>query len=273
MKASVSIQIPKPCTESWATMNTVDDLHRHCAACDKVLTDFSGMSDTEIVLWFKNNNGKVCGRFAPGQLNRALVLPAAKTEKKIPKAFGNWLNALWLLPFAWGSNDAKAQTTSPEVIRSKPPVSVRTTTNTTIETPAEKTTNAVTVSGTVRAADTNKPVTGCTVHCVIDGKSFSVKTDAKGAYKLELPEGKTDEVIIRFYMHGYESQAETIHRSGAVNGKITQDVKFEEREMMLKGDIGLIITPASQPQGTMTAFFQKVKAVFGAGNNETTSIG
>jgi hypothetical protein len=267
MKATVSIQIPKPCTESWATMNTVDDLHRHCAACDKVLTDFSGMSDTEIVLWFKNNNGKVCGRFAPGQLNRALVLPAEKTEKK-----KYWLNALWLIPFAWGGNDAKAQTATPEVIRSKPPVSVRTTQPSVVEATADKVTTAVTVSGTVRAAETNKPVTGCTVHCVIDGKSFSVKTDAKGNYKLELPEGKTDEVMLRFYLPGYQSQAETIHRSGAVNGKVTLDVKFEEREMMLKGDVGLMITPASESQGTMTAFFRKVKALFGAGNNDNSSI-
>lgn len=44
---------------------------RFCTACQKTVTDFTQMTDEEIILFLQGNkNG--CGRFLPGQLNRSL---------------------------------------------------------------------------------------------------------------------------------------------------------------------------------------------------------
>jgi hypothetical protein len=102
------ITIPDPCGEKWAEMKKVDDCHRHCTACDRTLTDFSVMSDDELVIFFKQNNGKVCGRFRKDQLNR----PLAKLPEKTSKA--TWWKAAALLPLSLFSKSGSAQQLYPD---------------------------------------------------------------------------------------------------------------------------------------------------------------
>ena len=47
---------------------------RHCAACDKVVVDFTAMSDAEVVAYLKQAAGKTCGRVRPDQL-KTYALP------------------------------------------------------------------------------------------------------------------------------------------------------------------------------------------------------
>lgn len=70
LKSRVQIQIPNPCGENWDAM-TVVEKGRFCGSCARVLTDFSKMSDKEIINHL-SKNGKVCGRFRNDQLNRQL---------------------------------------------------------------------------------------------------------------------------------------------------------------------------------------------------------
>jgi len=67
---TVQIEIPNPCGEKWDSM-TVVEKGRFCGSCERVLTDFSKMSDKEIINHL-SKNGKVCGRFRNDQLNRQL---------------------------------------------------------------------------------------------------------------------------------------------------------------------------------------------------------
>lgn len=55
-------------------MTPVDFQRRHCAACDRTLTDFTAMTDVEIGRHLRRNPGKLCGRFNISQLNRKLAL-------------------------------------------------------------------------------------------------------------------------------------------------------------------------------------------------------
>ncbi|SER41476.1 carboxypeptidase-like regulatory domain-containing protein [Neolewinella agarilytica] len=66
------VSVPEPCHEDWNLMTTVDERHRHCAACDRTLTDFSAMSDPEIVSHLRRHEGKLCGRFRKDQLERKI---------------------------------------------------------------------------------------------------------------------------------------------------------------------------------------------------------
>ena len=71
-----TITVPQPCHENWAQMAPAAQ-GRHCAACDKVVVDFTRMTDAEVVRWLQRPQpGRTCGRFATKQLNRPLLVPA-----------------------------------------------------------------------------------------------------------------------------------------------------------------------------------------------------
>lgn len=62
-----SITIPQPCHENWNKM-TPQEKGRHCAVCDKVVKDYTGMSDDEILANLKQSSAEVCGRIEVNKL-------------------------------------------------------------------------------------------------------------------------------------------------------------------------------------------------------------
>jgi hypothetical protein len=57
------------------------DKGRFCASCEKSVMDFTGMSDTQLIAFFKKpSTGSVCGRFFDDQLNRDFNIP----RKRLP---------------------------------------------------------------------------------------------------------------------------------------------------------------------------------------------
>lgn len=62
-----NISIPEPCSQSWDEMTPLTG-GRHCANCCKTVTDFSEMTNQQIVDTL-SNTGNICGRFTKHQLN------------------------------------------------------------------------------------------------------------------------------------------------------------------------------------------------------------
>ncbi|WP_295716385.1 carboxypeptidase-like regulatory domain-containing protein [Mucilaginibacter sp.] len=62
-----NISIPKPCHESWQQMTHVEQ-GRHCAQCCKTVTDFTTMSNNEVIAYLSAKSN-VCGRFNEQQLH------------------------------------------------------------------------------------------------------------------------------------------------------------------------------------------------------------
>ena len=80
MSKKFQLQIPEPCHESWDKM-TPGDKGRFCDSCQKTVHDFTGMSDAQLIAFFKKpSNGSVCGRFYNDQLERDFEIP----RKRIP---------------------------------------------------------------------------------------------------------------------------------------------------------------------------------------------
>src|SRR5688500_6214191 len=80
MKRKLHLQIPTPCHEEWNKMTQAEQ-SRFCASCDKQVVDFTGMSDGQVLAFFrKPSTGSVCGRFFNDQLNRDIANP----WKRIP---------------------------------------------------------------------------------------------------------------------------------------------------------------------------------------------
>src|SRR6478736_6841223 len=80
MSKKFQLQIPEPCHEDWNKM-TPGDKGRFCDSCQKTVHDFTGMSDTQLVAFFKKpSTGSVCGRFFNDQLERDFEIQ----RKRIP---------------------------------------------------------------------------------------------------------------------------------------------------------------------------------------------
>ena len=79
MPKYLSIQIPEPCHENWDNMTTSDQ-GRYCNACAKTVVDFSVMTDTQVLNYFKKDKGNTCGRFLNDQLENDILIP----KKQIP---------------------------------------------------------------------------------------------------------------------------------------------------------------------------------------------
>ena len=102
MAKKFQLQIPQPCHEDWSKMTPVEQ-GRFCGSCQKAVVDFTGMSDMQLVAFFKKPSaGSVCGRFYNDQLERDFEIP----RKRIP-----WLRYFFqvAIPAFLFSSKAKSQ--------------------------------------------------------------------------------------------------------------------------------------------------------------------
>jgi hypothetical protein len=109
-----NINIPKPCHEDWNAM-LPEQKGRHCEACKTVVTDFTIMTDAEIISHLKASSSNTCGRFLDTQLNRNLIEPTKTYDWfSIPKlsAAASILFSLLQLPvFAQNKNEVRTEQT------------------------------------------------------------------------------------------------------------------------------------------------------------------
>ncbi|TWW00588.1 hypothetical protein [Chitinophaga pinensis] len=85
MKKGFTISIPTPCHESWSDMTPVEK-GRFCESCQKAVTDFTVMSDQQIIDFLKTHPGNHCGRFLPDQLNTPIQALSQERHRFIPAA-------------------------------------------------------------------------------------------------------------------------------------------------------------------------------------------
>ena len=74
MPTRLTLTIPAPCHASWAAMTPAAQGH-HCAACDKVVVDFTQKTDAEILALLRHTN-QPCGRLTVNHRTRPLLPPA-----------------------------------------------------------------------------------------------------------------------------------------------------------------------------------------------------
>ena len=79
---STQLHIPAPCHEKWSAMTPVRHDCRHCATCDRQIVDFTMKTDAQMLEYLHRNQGKICGKFRPDQLNRSLITPQAETVNR-----------------------------------------------------------------------------------------------------------------------------------------------------------------------------------------------
>ena len=86
----MKLQINNPCHESWEGMSPNGN-GRHCAACEKVVVDFTNMKDEEIIQFFhRPKEEKVCGRFNSTQVDRILIEEKTVNDSYALRSIQDW---------------------------------------------------------------------------------------------------------------------------------------------------------------------------------------
>ncbi|HEX6427417.1 MAG TPA: carboxypeptidase-like regulatory domain-containing protein [Niastella sp.] len=192
MAEAIQIHIPEPCHESWHNM-TPKEQGRFCGSCQKIVVDFSAMTDKELLDYISNASQHVCGRFSHDQLNTDLK----KTENK--RRF-SWAYVWNILLATFLFTEAKAQ--GKPVIKKKPAVQQldllpRMGTIAVIE--PEDLAPPREISGTVVDID-SKPMAGASIY--VKGAGTGTVSDTLGNF--HLPVNMGDTVIVSYI--GYNTQ-------------------------------------------------------------------
>ncbi|RSK48123.1 carboxypeptidase-like regulatory domain-containing protein [Hymenobacter rigui] len=172
MSRALTVAIPQPCHENWQAMTPAAQ-GRHCAACDKVVVDFTRMTDAEVVTYLAQTSGRSCGRFRAEQLQRPLRVA---TEAPISR---RWLAAA-LAVLGLGAAEAAVAQSKPSVLQEQrmllgTPVAVQ---------PSAKP-PLPTVRGIVLDSVSHEPLPGVTV--LLQGTTIGVISNADGGFELVLP--------------------------------------------------------------------------------------
>lgn len=195
MSKKFQLQVSQPCHENWDKMTPVDK-GRFCDSCQKAVHDFTGMSDAQLIAFFKKpSTGSVCGRFLGDQLNRDFEIP----RKRLP-----WLKYLFriVIPAFLFSAKAKGQG---EAVRIKGDT-VLLAPNTGLvaykvfEAPAKIDTNRI--AGKVISID-GKPIPYATI--TIKGTKRGVMANEMGEFNLRIFEN-CQQVTLNISCVGFETQ-------------------------------------------------------------------
>ena len=198
MPQSLLLNIPEPCHENWQNM-TPQEQGRFCGSCQKVVVDFSVMTDKEVLDYFSKASQHVCGRFSNDQLNKEIT--AAPVRKRVTWMYvWNLMLATLLITKTYAQG--KPQIKKPPVkttITEKPLVVGWTST---VPDPIE-TIIPVNVKGVVLDAQSSQPVPGVTIN--IKGIQKGTVADSNGKFLLEAE--KKDLLELEFSAIGYEKQS------------------------------------------------------------------
>jgi hypothetical protein len=223
------LKIANPCTENWGDMSA-NGSGRHCSNCNKIVIDFSRMSEQMIVEQFKNLSGRICGRFRKEQLQ---VLYADNSGRKAP-----WYNRMFFklaLTSALTLKLAEGQSQTD----SNPVSTVQTEKDNAGKakkiTKEKKAEVKKYVAGKVIDKETRQALPNITV--MINGTQILSQTDIDGKYMIELPaDYKEKTVTISVYSKYYASMQKTFTVTQLPRKDWLVLLSYKE-EMMIMGDI------------------------------------
>ncbi|WP_191906430.1 carboxypeptidase-like regulatory domain-containing protein [Hymenobacter baengnokdamensis] len=205
------IRIPQPCSESWDAMTPASG-GRHCAACRKVVIDFTQKTDAEILAVLRQiAAGTTCGRLRADQLNRPLLptVPASRWR--------TWLGAVLAAGSLLSASRATAQAATSYYSGGPTPALAPTGSSvspaagsTAAPVPAVPTIapgGPVLLRGIITDFTTHEGLPGVTV--LLKGTTTGTSTDASGHFALPLAAG-TASARLTFSYVGYSSQEQLV---------------------------------------------------------------
>ena len=236
MPRPVSLAVSQPCHESWAQMTPATQ-GRHCAACDKVVVDFTRKTDAEILALLQHV-AMPCGRFRPDQLGRPLLPPPALTPR--------WRTWLAAAATVLGLREIAAQES-----RGQQPVSVYSPKLISHDEQkaallhqrrvAAEPTKTTIVRGRVVDKATGEGLPGVTV--LLKGTSQGVVTQADGSFELPIARKNSHKTRVQLLINyvGYDKQKVMVD----VPSKSPLHIQLEATPYILGGLAVVAPTPPS----------------------------
>lgn len=183
MAKYLHIHVYNPCSENWESMNEQGN-GRFCNTCSKTVVDFSGMSDEQLLNFFKNNSKPVCGLFHTEQVEKNIPI---REPKK------NWVKYLLqvsipalLLGLKTGAQDLLNNKTATHFTCRKTATAF----------PADK----LIVEGTIRN-ESGEPIPAASV--MIAGTDKGIAADSNGIFRIKL---EATERTLEISSVGYEKK-------------------------------------------------------------------
>jgi hypothetical protein len=194
MPKSLLLNIPEPCHENWQNM-TPQEQGRFCGSCQKIVVDFSVMTDKEVLVYFSKTSQHVCGRFSNNQLNKELAIPPAK--KRVTWAYvWSLLLASVLVTKTYGQGQPQVKKLHRTLTHEEQMLSGF------VRIDKVEAVIPAKMKGVVLDAQTNQPVTGASIN--IKGTQNGTSADASGNF--QLPVEKKNALELEFSAIGYEPQ-------------------------------------------------------------------
>jgi hypothetical protein len=213
MKKILSLSISTYCSEKWDTFTPT----RHggfCSSCNKTVTDFTKMTDQEVLSFFQNKPANPCGRFRPNQLTTYFShLPTQ------PSSHGmNWIKASLLsLVLTFISKESYSE----EITQKRINYSVQL--DSMQSKALIKPDSGIVVKGTVKG-DEGETIPGASI--ILKGSTLGTSSNGDGYF--EFPkELKIGEVLVVSFI-GYETKEFTITKEilSAIEVTLTMDVSI-----------------------------------------------
>lgn len=242
MTRKVRLSIKKPCQESF---DQFEPTHAggFCHSCQKEVIDFSQMSEREILDFFRDHQGKTCGRFQVGQLKTYTEFSSSRDRQSL-RLFGMTLiSASVLALFPMGKNQAQQSKSRMEMHLSAVQEEKS-------NMGRENTDGGHFVEGVVRDKD-RIPLTGVSVH--IKGTNIGTLTDEKGRFKFS-EAFNTGDILIFSYI-GFTTKEYKIPKGAEKTLNIEIEFAWCDIEMM--GEVVVDQIYHSKP-----TIWQRVKNIF-----------
>ncbi len=245
---SFTISIPKPCSENWETMTTLDK-SKFCASCQKCVTDFTQYSDREIAAMLNTRNKEVCGRFTKQQLDTVYSINNQSKSSWI--SFYTLFSAASIIPIY---KAIKLDTIHPLELNFQPvPFKVKIA--------EEKKTDSIPsssflISGRVIDESTSEGLMGAPIN--IKGTLIGAIADMDGKFSFEIPpEYYKDSTMIVFSFIGYESTTLSLRELKLVS---VADILLKPSGNILGGDV-VVFRVKSSLWRKIKIFFRKKRTV------------
>ncbi|MCS3795744.1 carboxypeptidase-like regulatory domain-containing protein [Niastella sp. OAS944] len=220
MSRSVHIKVPKPCHENWNNM-TPDEQGRFCGSCQKVVVDFTAMSDQQLLDHLSKTAGQhACGRFSSHQLNRNIK--AMEKKRRISWAYvWNLLLATFLVTESYAQEKPQ--------ISKKPDVQLPSLSPTvgTFAVKEPDTMPTKEIRGTIKDQDTYEPIANATI--TVKGTAIGTVTDSLGRFKIMVNDKSP--ITLEIMGLGYEPQTVVMNKK-----KNWQNVK-----VTMKGNEAIVV--------------------------------
>jgi hypothetical protein len=240
MKNTFTLSVAKPCAERWEQF-TPTLQGGFCKSCNKNVTDFTSMSDAEILTFFRNSPAQSCGRFRPDQLR---VYSAKATSA--PGFSRHFLQAGFLgISLFLASKQA-----FPNIIPEKTAAHFVQPEENTPEYGSEKLRKII--KGTVKD-EYKEPLPGVNIY--LKGTTVGTITDANGnfAFPQELQAGD----VLIFSFIGFETRQYVVTKDTASGIEIALVTLFAD----IMGEVA-IESPYTAKASGLNKWWEKVKSLF-----------